>query len=180
MKRRLLAALVLPLTLAACGDDDAKEEPEPDVSSLASEPSSSSPGTETAESTESTESGASTEGVDGGPLTEDDRSAIEDTIKKFLVTGDCDLATDDYLRDLSLFADEDTTREEACAAWEKTFVEPLYTKEDILLTELVGEDGVATVQVGSEVAPEVTITYRLSLVEGDWLVSGDEINTDGL
>lgn len=159
MERRLLAALVLPLTLAACGSDETSDErtADPESSAATSEASSG-----------------------GGDVSGDDQAAIEETILEFLVTGDCDLATDDYLRDLSLFADEDTPRAEACAAWEKTFVEPLYTKEDVVLTGLALDGAVATVEVGSEIAPDVTITYRLSEVDGAWLVSGDEINSDGL
>lgn len=158
MERRLLAALVLPLALTACGSDEPEE-----------------PGSPTSSGTSSESSEAGRSGGSG-----DDESAIEETILEFLVTGDCDLATDDYLRDLSLFADEDTSRDEACAAWENAFVEPLYTKEDVVLTGLAVDDGGATVEVGSEIAPDVTITYRLSEVDGEWLVSGDEINTDGL
>lgn len=154
MARHLLAALLLPLALTACSDDEPEEPTSP---APASEPSGS-----------------------GSPAAGDDEAAIEETILEFLVTGDCDLATDDYLRDLSLFADEDTSRDEACAAWEQTFVEPLYTKEDVVLTGLAVDGDVATVEVGSEIAPDVTITYRLSEVDGAWLVSGDEINSDGL
>lgn len=175
MKRRHLAALVLPLTLTACGNDDTSDEPEPEPTSSSADSS--------ADSSESSSESTSAEAPSveaGGALSEEDETSIEDTLREFILTGDCELATDDYLRDLYLFSDEDTSREEACAAWEKTFVEPLYTEEDILLTDLVGEDGVATVAVGSEIAPDLTITYRLSLVDGDWLVSGDEINTDGL
>lgn len=153
MDRRLLAALVLPLVLAGCGDDA---------------PSSST----------ATESPAS--GEPSGGSSSEDESAIEETILEFLLTGDCDLATDDYLRDVSLFADEDTSREEACADWENTFSKPLFTKDDVVLTELEVGDGVATVLVGSDIAPDITTLYQFMLVDGEWLVSGDEYNTDGL
>lgn len=153
MDRRLLAALVLPLALAGCGDDA---------------PSGST----------ATESPASEE--TSGDLGSEDAAAIEETILEFLVTGDCDLATDDYLRDVSLFADEDTSREEACTDWENTFSEPLFTKDDVVLTELEVGDGVATVLVGSDIAPGITTLYQFMLVDGEWLVSGDEYNTDGL
>lgn len=107
-------------------------------------------------------------------------TVIEDTVREFLVSGDCDLATDDYLRDISLFADDDATREEACADWENVFSKPLFTKEDVVLTELQGSDGVATVLVGSELVPDLTTLYQLTLVDGTWLISGDAYNTDGL
>lgn len=153
MDRRLLAALVLPVALAGCGDDA------PSGSTADERPSS---------------------GGTSGDLSSEDAAAIEETILEFLVTGDCDLATDDYLRDVSLFADEDASREEACTDWENTFSEPLFTKDDVVLTELEVGDGVATVQVGSDIAPDITTLYQFMLVDGEWLVSGDEYNTDGL
>lgn len=162
MDRRLLAALVLPLVLAGCGDDA------PSSSTTTESPAS-----------EGSPSGEPSGGSSGGSSSEDE-SAIEETILEFLLTGDCDLATDDYLRDLSLFADEDASREEACTDWENTFSKPLFTRDDVVLTELEVGDGVATVLVGSDIAPDITTLYQFTLVDGEWLVSGDEYNTDGL
>ena len=104
MDRRLLAALVLPLVLAACGNDD---------------PSSST-------------------------------------------------------------TSEEASSGELSANSEKAFVKPLFTKDDVVLTELQVGDGVATVLVGSELVPDLTTLYQFMLVEDDWLVSGDEYNTEGL
>lgn len=162
MARRLLAGVVLLLALAGCGNDDESG----------------------ADDTEDNPTVATTTGTtgDGGSdgISAADRTAIEETVREFLVTGDCDLATVEYLRDISLFAEDDATREEACAAWEKVYSKPLFTKEDVLLTDLTVSDGVATVKVGSEIAPKLTTLYRVTLVDGAWLVSGDEYNTDGL
>ncbi|GAA4822097.1 hypothetical protein ACFQ0K_15520 [Nocardioides caeni] len=160
MDRRLLAALVLPLALTACGDDSRSSD-------------------------DRTSDDATTTGPAGAPeaagdLTDQDAAAIEETILDFLLTGECDLATDDYLRDIALFADDDATRDEACGQWEDVFSEPLFTADDVVLSELSGEDGVATILVGSDIAPDITTLYQLTLVDGAWLVSGDEYNTDGL
>ncbi|GAA3527355.1 hypothetical protein [Nocardioides daeguensis] len=165
MDRRLLVALVLPLALTACGDDGGSEDsskPDPKPSGTTQAPSA-----------------APEAGSGSGPITDGDEAAISATLTEFLVTGDCDLATDDYLRSIALFADESTSREEACASWEDLFSEPLFGKDDVRLTELEGSDGVATVEVGSDLA-NITTLYQLTLTDGTWLVSGDEFNTDGL
>lgn len=166
MDRRLLVALLLPLALTGCGDDgagkdDADTRPVP-----------------TASSSSSSEA-APEAGSGSGPITDGDEAAISATLKEFLLTGECELATDDYLRSIALFADESSSREEACASWEKVFSKPLFGEDDIRLTELEGSDGVATVKVGSDLA-NITTLYQLTLTDGTWLVSGDEFNTDGL
>ena len=165
MPRRLLAALVLPLALTACGNDDPADEAD-------DAPPTASDGP--------TAGGSTATDAPAGGLTAEDEGAIDEALKEFLVTGDCDLATDDYLREIAILAAEGAGRDELCASWEKTFSTPLYTKDDVLLTDLTGADGVATVEVGSEIAPDVTILYELSQVDGAWLVSGDEISSDHL
>jgi hypothetical protein len=168
MHRRFIAALLLPFALTACGNDD-KPAATQDPTSEAP-PASDSP------------SGAPSDGttdVVAGDLDAADQAAIGTTIREFLVTGDCDLATTEYLRSIALFADETTPREEACKSWEGVFSKPLFTQDDVQLTELRGENGVATVKVGSKLA-NITTLYQLTKVDGTWLVSGDEFNTDGL
>jgi hypothetical protein len=164
MDRRLLVALVLPLALTGCGGGADKED-------AATPAPSSASSTADAPSPEA--------GSGSGPITDGDEAAISATLKEFLVTGDCDLATDDYLRSIALFADESTSREEACTSWENVFSKPLFGEDDVRLTELEGSDGVATVRVGSDLA-NITTLYQLTLTDGTWLVSGDEFNTDGL
>ncbi|HWJ10055.1 MAG TPA: hypothetical protein VNS46_11795 [Nocardioides sp.] len=167
MSRRLLAALVLPLALTACSDDDPSGEADDSPTSAGDGP---------------TAGGSTTGGADGsaGELSAADEAAIDETLKEFLVSGDCDLTTEDYLREIAILAGADASRDELCSSWEQTFSEPLYTKDDVLLTELEGADGVATVLVGSEFAPDVTILYELSEVDGTWLVSGDAISSEHL
>jgi hypothetical protein len=170
MSRRLLAALVLPLALTACSNDDSSgEDDAPSTASDGPRAGGSDP--------DGSDSPADTP---AGDLTAEDEAAIDETLKKFLVSGDCDLTTEDYLREIAILAGEDASRDELCASWEKTFSEPLYTEDDVLLTELQGADGVATVLVGSEFAPDVTILYELTQVDGTWLVSGDAISSDHL
>lgn len=168
MDRRLLVALALPLALTACGDDgDGGGDGDGTKDEAA------------ATTAPTTTSAAPQAGSGSGPITDGDEAAIAENLKEFLVTGDCALATDDYLRSIALFADDTTTREEACSSWEDVFSEPLFDEDDVKLSELEGSDGVATVKVGSDLA-DITTLYRLTLTDGTWLVSGDEYNTDGL
>lgn len=168
MYRRCLAALVLPLALTACSNDDSSSDADDTPATAGDGPTSGG----------STPTG-STDGS-AGELTAEDEAAIDATLKEFLVSGECDLTTDDYLREIAILAGEGATRDELCASWEQTFSEPLYTEDDVLLSELQGSDDVATVEVGSEFAPDVTILYELSNVDGTWLVSGDAISSDHL
>lgn len=174
MSRRFLAALVLPLALTACSNDDASDGADDTPATAGDQPTAG--GSSPADGTEGTD----TSGGAAGDLTGEDEAAIDEALKEFLVTGDCDLTTDDYLRDIAILAPEGAGRDELCASWEQTFSEPLFTKDDVVLTGLEGADGVATVEVGSEVAPDVTILYELSQVDGAWLVSGDAISSDHL
>lgn len=174
MSRRHLAALVLPLALAACSNDDSSSEGD-DTPTTASDGPTAGGSTPT-DGTDGTDGTAGA----GGDLTAEDEAAIDEALKEFLVSGDCDLTTEDYLREIAILAPEGASRDELCASWEQTFSEPLFTEDDVLLTELEGSDGVATVLVGSEIAPDVTILYELSQVDGAWLVSGDAISSDHL
>jgi len=159
MDRRLIAALALPLALAltGCGGDD-EDAPSAAPSSSASSEAPASP---------------------GSPEAGDDEAAIDATMREFLVSGDCDLATTEYLRSIALFADESTSREEACTSWQNVFSKPLFGKDDVVLSDLQIDGEVATVKVGSHLT-NITTLYQLTRTDGTWLVSGDEFNTDGL
>jgi hypothetical protein len=104
-----------------------------------------------------------------------DEGAIQETMTSFLLEPRCDLATDDYLVQLSL--DEEMTPVEACEQFESFFVEPSYDADDILYSGLAIDGDVATIEVGSELV-DITTLYQLTRVDGTWLVSGDEFNSD--
>ena len=174
MNPRLLAAgLVLPLLLAACGGED-----EPDGEQARDDETSVAPTTSTPEdSTSPTEATSSdTAPPGGGELTAEDEAAIEETMVAVLLEPRCDLLTDEYVVEVGI--DDDATPTEACEQYEALFVEPVYTEDDILLSNLASTgDGVATIEVGSEHV-NITTLYELTLDDGTWKVSGDEYNSD--
>lgn len=142
-------ALALPLLLAGCGDDE--------PAGPAAAGRDDDPGT-----------GSVDEPVG-------DEAAVEETMTAFLLEPRCDLATEDYLVTLSL--DDEMTPAEACEQWESFFVEPAYDADDIVYTDLVVDRDTATVEVGSDYV-NLTTLYQLTRVDGTWLVSGDEFNSD--
>ncbi len=106
-----------------------------------------------------------------------DAEAIEQTMTAFLLEPRCDLATEEYLVALSL--DDENTPEEACEQWETLFIDPVYSADDIVYSDLTITGDVATVAVGSEHV-NITTLYELTRVDGTWLISGDEYNSDDL
>lgn len=104
-----------------------------------------------------------------------DEAAIQETMTAFILEPRCDLATDAYLVQLSL--DDEKTPEEACEQWESYFVEPAYDADDIVYTNLRIDGDTATIEVGSEHI-NITTLYQLTRVDGTWLVSGDDFNSD--
>lgn len=157
--RLLIAAAAAPFLLAACGgnDDSAdRETPAPEQSSTATESPS-----------DSTESPTDSAG--------DDEAAIEETMTAFLLEPRCDLATDEYLTERSLFDEKDPAK--ACDELEASFVEPQFTADDIVYSDLEIKGDVATIEVGSDLI-NITTEYELTKVDGTWLVSGDEYNSD--
>lgn len=117
------------------------------------------------------------EGGSGEPAPDTDEAAIEETMVAFLLEPRCDLATDEYLVELAFI--DDVTPEEACEQWTDGFIDPVYDEDDILLTNLEIDDDVATIEVGSEYV-NITTLYELTRVDGTWLLSGDEYNSDDL
>lgn len=104
-----------------------------------------------------------------------DEAAIQETMTAFILEPRCDLATPDYLVVLSL--DDEKTPAEACEQWESFFVEPSFDADDIVYSNLEITGDTATIEVGSELI-NITTLYQLTKVDGTWLVSGDDFNSD--
>lgn len=89
----------------------------------------------------------------------------------------CDLLTDEYLLELSLF--DAATVEEACEERLKFWQEPAYDEDDILITDITITGDTATAVVGSEWV-NITTNYELTRVGEEWKVSCEEFTCDRL
>ncbi|KAA1415983.1 hypothetical protein F0U44_20365 [Nocardioides humilatus] len=107
----------------------------------------------------------------------DDQQAVRDALVASLLDPSCDLLTDDYLVELSLF--DDITPDEACDQRQKTWIEPQFGEDDILVSNIQVAGDTATAVVGSRYI-NITTTYRLTDVGGTWLVSCDDFTCDDL
>lgn len=124
-------------------------------------------------------------GDDGDDSGKDDDSSDslppeEAEVKEALVAAffdpSCELLTEEYLVQKALLSD---TPEEACEEHEQAFIEPAYGEDDVLVTDIKIDGDVATAVVGSEYI-NITTTYELMRVDGEWLVSCDDFSCDHL
>lgn len=101
-----------------------------------------------------------------------DEAAVESVLVQHLLDPRCDLLTDEYLLDLTLFGAE--TVEEACDERLEFWQQPLYDEEDVLITDIEVTGDTATAEVGADYV-NITTTYALKLVDGSWKVNCDEL-----
>lgn len=142
MRRIVTLTLVVVLSmLAACGDDD----------DTVATPDATAPTT--------------------GAAGADDESAIQDAIVSYLVDGNCDAMTDQFLEDQSFVTDG---REEACAAFEDLFTPPAYTAEDIVISDVEIDGDKASATVGDNFS-NVTSDYKLLNVDGQWQIDSVDL-----
>ena len=124
-------------------------------------------------------------GDDGGDASEDDspsdtlppeEAEVRDALVASFFDPSCELLTEDYLLEKALLSD---TPEEACDEHLQSWVEPQYGEDDVLVTDIEIDGDVATAVVGSELV-NITTTYELRRVDGNWLVSCDDFSCDRL
>lgn len=126
-------------------------------------------------------------GDDGDSSSEDDEtsatdglSAEEAEVHEALVASffdpSCELLTEEYLLEKALLSE---TPEEACEEHERSWIEPQYSEDDVLVSDIEINGDVATAVVGSEYV-NIETTYELRLVDGTWKVSCDDFTCDHL
>lgn len=156
---KLLAALLLSLSLlvAGCGDDEEQDE---------------SASTTTART--QTQPGATTE-AEPPPAasSEEDEEAVQDVVKEWLLEGDCDNMTDKFL-DAQLVGLGDN-REERCDLFEKQFQKPQYGEDQIQISDVEVSGTKASLVVGSENAPDIESRYDLVKTGDRWQIDAAEL-----
>lgn len=102
---------------------------------------------------------------------DDDQAAIESTINTWLFEGDCDVMTDKFLQAQTFESDPD----KACDLFETAFAEPLYSEDDVEITDVqvVGDKATAVVGGGGS---DITSTYTLVRVDGEWRIDAAELD----
>lgn len=106
-----------------------------------------------------------------------EEQAITDVLVESLLDPRCDLLTDEYLLEMSIFGAE--TADEACEERMQSWVEPQYDEDDIVVSDIEVTGDTATAVIGDNFS-NVTTIYELMLVDGTWKVSCDEFNCDDL
>jgi hypothetical protein len=159
---RLLAALLLTLSLiaAGCGGDD--EEEEKGDQPAATTQTQAEPGT-TTQAAPPAEQGGS----------EEDKEAVQDTVVKWTFEGDCDLMTDKFLEDQLLGLGE--AREDRCELFEKQHQKPQYEEDDIKFEDVKVTGTKATLIVTSEIAPDIKSQYSLVKSGDQWQIDAAEL-----
>ena len=157
MKALALLLTALALALAGCGgDDDGNDEPS---GSTTSQPSAQSA------PAEETEPPAQSSG--------EDREAVQEVVKRWMLEGDCDLMTDKFLEEQLLGLGDN--RKERCDLFEKQHQKPQYGEDDIKITDVQVTGTKATLVVGSDNAPDITSKYSLVKTGDQWQIDVAEL-----
>jgi hypothetical protein len=158
----ILCLLVLALALAACGGDD--ESGDRDAAATTTQPATAETeaGTQTAP--------AETAEAEGGGSPEDEE-AVRETILTWLLEGDCDLMTDEFLEEQAFVGD---TREERCKFFEDSFQKPQYGRDAVKFRELKVTGDEATAVIGDEIS-NVEARYDLVRKGEGWQIASSEL-----
>lgn len=154
-----LAATLL-LGLAGCGSGDA----DADATSAATVEDTATVAAETPPTPTAPEESS---GGTGG-LSAEDAAAIEQVLVTWDIEGGCEYMTDKFLEELTFIED----RDEACAVHESSEVEKQYTADDIVISGIKETAAGARAVLGSDITPDVTVTFFLVEADGAWLING--------
>ena len=108
-------------------------------------------------------------GATGASVVAEDTAEIEGTVKTWLLEGDCDLMTDQFLEDQTFQEDP----EQACEKFEQSFSPPQYEEEDIVVSDIEVNGDKATATVGDKVTGVESI-YHLVNEDGTWRIDSAE------
>jgi hypothetical protein len=157
---RLLAAFLLALSLiaAGCGGDDEEEKGDQPAATTQTQ---ADPGT-TTQAAPPAEQGGS----------EEDKEAVQETVVKWTLEGECDLMTDKFLEEQAFVGD---TRQERCDFFEKQHQKPQYSEDDIKFEDVKVTGTKATLIVTSELAPDIKSQYSLVKSGDQWQIDAADL-----
>ena len=139
-------AVVGALAFAGCGGDDGDS----DSNSTASAPAQTGGQTPT----------------DGGQTPAGGDEAVKAAILKWTFEGSCDVMTDKFLEQQSFIGD---SREERCDFFQKAYIKPQYSEDDLKFRSVQVSGDTATVVVGSDLA-NIESEYKLVNDGGTWKI----------
>jgi len=105
-------------------------------------------------------------GSSGGRSQSGEAGEVQDTIITWLLEGDCDLMTTQFLADQAIIGD---TRAEHCDTFRNTFVEKQYRADDVIVSDIEITGAAATAVVGDDFS-NVESTYTLVKAGGGWQI----------
>lgn len=150
MRRVITLLFLLALIAAGCGGDD------------------SSGGDGGGESSDPTSEAAANP---GGTLTPEDGAEIVDVLRTWTIEGGCEYMTDAFLEDQTFISDP----EEACEVHESTHEEPLFSADDVIVSDIKGNGDRASAVISDDFS-NVETTFQLRNEGGTWKIDSADIN----
>jgi hypothetical protein len=163
---KLLATLLLALSLiaAGCGGDDEEEK-------SADKPAAT---TQTqAQPDATTEPDTTTEAAPPAESSEEDQEAVREAVIKWTFEGKCEYMTDKFLEDQLLGLGD--SREEKCDLFEKQHQKPQYGEDDLKIEDVNVTGAKASLIVTSEIAPDIKSRYDLVKSGDQWQIDAAEL-----
>jgi hypothetical protein len=165
MRHLAIATTALALFVAGCGGDDEENGSAADSTTPTTESQPAAAQTAPAETT------GTAEAQGGGPVSEDDQTAIRETLVTWILEGPCELMSDKFLEEQAFVGD---TREERCEFFRQSFTKPQYGEDDIV-TSGFKVDGDSASAVISDHISNVETTFNLIREDGEWVIDGTDL-----
>ena len=159
---RLLAAVLVALSLIAAGCGDEGNQEEPGVTAPAQSPTN-------------TEQPATTETTPAPPeeASEEDKKAVEQAVVDWTFEGKCDLMTDKFLEEQLLGLGDN--RKERCDLFEKQHQKPQYSEDQLKIEDVEVTGTKASLIVTSDIAPDIKSKYDLVKTGDQWQIDAAEL-----
>ena len=118
-------------------------------------------------------SGGDDGGGGSGSTASGPEGEIEETILTWLLEGDCDTMTDQFLEDQVLAVGD--SRQENCELFQDFFIEKQYEADDVKITDIEITGSEATAVVGDDFSG-IESTYTLVKEGGRWRIDSAELD----